>query len=616
MARSLVTKRIATSVLVLLALIGACLVVYLRIFSAGFAGFDDEIHVYANPYLNPPTLQGVATFWQQPYKQLYIPLAYTIFGAIARYASVPAHLDRSIGNTISLDPGAFHAASVGFHVTNCLLCFLLVQWLTRRRTTALLASLVFALHPLQVESVGWISELRGLGSGFFALLALAVLVRSRQTMDRPSARSGALLAVSSVLVMCAMLCKPSAAALPVIALVIDLTFLETPWRKAIASASIWAVCVLPFALITRSIQDVATSSESSWWQRPLLAGDALAFYLRKIVVPIDLCVDYGRTPSAVMSQGWGYLAWLVPAALLAVGYRLRKRRPITWLGALLFVGFLMPTLGLVPFTYQAHSTVADRYAYLALIGIGLIVADVIDYARPRKLAAIVLSVALLALASLSFSQSRHWTSSGELLRHTIAVNPKAAFAYHNLGRAEQANGDFAPALADYQATLALEPTSLRSYVNLAEVYFQLDRPVDAERTLAESQRTAGLTADKMSAKDFANLGFMLMQLHEPFRAAQAFSAAAVLEPTSVEYLYNEANALSMVGQFDRAEAAFRRCIVLAPNLVGAHTGLGIVLAEKGRLADALDEFRTARRLDPSDPAALDNLRRAEGMLAP
>jgi len=607
-------KRISPSVPILLALVGACLVVYLRVFSAGFLSFDDKIHVYANPYLNPPTLQGVATLWQHSYKKLYVPLAYTIFATIARYARVPAHLDPSIGDTLSVDPSTFHVASVAIHVANCVLCFLLVQWLTRRRAMALLAALVFALHPLQVESVAWISELRGLASSLFALLALGALVRSRQTSEGSSARSATLLAVSAVLVTCAVLCKPSAAALPLIALVIDLTFLETPRRRAMAWASLWAVCLLPFALVTRAIQGVATSGESSWWQRPLLAGDALAFYLGKIVAPVGLCVDYGRTPGVVMSQGWGYLAWLVPAALLTVAYRLRKHRPITWLGALLFVGFLLPTLGLVPFTYQAFSTVADRYAYLALIGIGLIVADVFDYVRPHKLVVVGLAAALLVLASLSFGQTRHWTSNGEFLRHTIAVNPKAAFAYHNRGRVEQTNGDFAAALTDYQACLALEPGSLRSYVNLAEVYFQLDRPADARRTLAESQRVAGLTVDKMSANDFANLGIMFMQVREPEPAVQAFSAAAALEPTSSEYLYDEANALSMVGQFDRAEVAFRRCISLAPKLVGAHTGLGIVLAEQQRLAEALDEFRTALRLDPNDRPARDNARRAEAML--
>jgi tetratricopeptide (TPR) repeat protein len=607
-------KRITTPVLVLLAFIGLCALVYVRLFSAGFVGFDDEIHVYANPHINPPTLHGVATLWQQSYKRLYIPLAYTIFAAIARFARVPAHLDQTLGDTISVDPGTFHLASVAFHVANCLLCFWLIHRLTRRRATALIVSLVFAFHPLQVESVGWISELRGLASAFFALLALFALVLSRQAREGTTVKSRAMLTVSALLVMAAMLCKPSAAPLPLIALVIDLALLGTSRRRAIASAALWAMCVLPFALITHWVQAVDASATSAWWQRPLVAGDSLVFTLGKIVAPFDLCVDYGRTPEVVLAQTWGYLAWIVPAALLAFAYRMRTRRPLIWLGTLLFIGFLLPTLGLVPFTYQAHSTVADRYAYLALVGIGLILADIVDILQPRRWALGALSLAFVVLALLSFRQSHHWTSNGEFLRHTIAVNPKAAFAYHNLGRAEQATGDYPAALADYQSCLKLEPTLLRAYVHVAEVYFQLGRPADARRTLAESQRAAGLSLDKMTATDFSNLGFMLMQTQEVARAAQAFSAAASLEPTSSEYHYNEANALSMLGQFEQAESAFRRCIRLAPTLVGAHTGLGIVLAEKNRMAEAAEEFRAALRLDPKDPAAQNNLRRAESML--
>jgi Flp pilus assembly protein TadD len=117
----------------------------------------------------------------------------------------------------------------------------------------------------------------------------------------------------------------------------------------------------------------------------------------------------------------------------------------------------------------------------------------------------------------------------------------------------------------------------------------------------------------MTAGDFTILGTALMEIGQPDRAVEAFSAAAVIEPT-ISHLFNEANALSLTGQFKKSEAAFRRCIALDPTLVGAHTGLGIVLAETHRIAAAADEFRTAVRLKPDDPAALDNLRRAESML--
>jgi tetratricopeptide (TPR) repeat protein len=604
----------STPLLPLLGIVGVGILVYLRIFSASFVGFDDDIHVYNNPFLNPPTLHNLASLWQQAYEQLYVPLAYTIYAAIARFAQVSTHFDPSIGHTVSLAPTPFHVASVAFHLVNALLCFALVHQLTRRRNTALITSLVFALHPLQVESVAWISELRGVSCAFFALLALNALVLSRRVPISAVGKSRALMGASALFVAGAMLCKPAAAILPLVALAIDRIVLGTPWRRAMVMATIWTGCALPFALMTNSVQAIAASGGSLWWQRPFIAGDAFVFYIFKTFFPIQLCVDYGRTPRMVMSHGWAYLTWVVPVAVLLLGYRYRHGRPITWLGILMFTTFLSPTLGIVPFGYQGYSTVADRYAYLALIGVGLVIGDAVDHFRPQKIALGAVLAALVALAALSFGQSQHWTSSSAFLRHTIDVNPDAAFAYHNLGHAAQANGDYVTALANYKACLALDPTHLKAYVNLAQVYLQLNQPADAVRVVAQSMKTPSLTTDGMTAGDFANLGALLMQMGEHRQAVEAFSAAAVMEPDSPVHLFNQANALSAIGQFDKAEALFRRCIALAPSVAGAHIGLGIVLAESHRLAAAADEFRFALRLQPDDPAALENLKRAESMM--
>ena len=591
----------------LLTLLIAIPIVYFRIFSAGFVGFDDDLHVYANPFLNPPTLESLARLWQHSYQQLYVPLAYTILGTIARIAEVPAHLDASIGHIVSLDPIAFHVVSIALHLANTWLCFCLVRRLTGRTRSAWFCTLVFAFHPLQVESVGWISELRGLTSGGFVLLALNAFVLARQASAQASSRKW--LAASAVLVMCAMLCKPSAAVLPLVAPAIDRLVFRIPWRKALAAASLWAAVALPFVLITRATQGIPEAGQSLFWQRPFIAGDALSFYLFKVLVPIGLCVDYGRTPTWAMSHAWGYLAWIVPVALLLVGYRNRAQRPIIWLGALLFLTFLLPTLGLVPFAYQAYSTVADRYAYLALIGIGLIVSEVVDYVKPQMIAVRGAAAVLIALVLLTFSQSRYWLDSSDFLHHTIDVNPAAAFAYNNLGNMAMANGDLGSALADYKACVEHDPTQVKAHINLSEVYTALSQPEEAERAIAQAMKVPEKSSD-----DFSNLGIVLMKMNQPDRALQALATAVAMDPNSPTYLFNQANALAGVGQFEQAEAAFRRCIALAPTLAGARTGLGIVLAETRRLPDAITEFREAVRLQPNDRAALDDLKRAEDLI--
>lgn len=588
----------------------AVALVYGRLFFAGFVRFDDDLHVYANPFLNPPTLEGLLQLWRHAYAHLYVPLAYTLYAALARLGAVAVHVDASIADSVSLSPAPFHVAAVALHAINAWLCFCLVRLVTGRARPAWLCALLFALHPLQLESVGWISELRGVSSATFLLLALNAFLLSRRASAPRRAR--ALWLACLPLVAGAMLCKPSAAVAPLAALAIDRVALQTPWRRALLAAASWAAVVLPFVLLTHTLQGVVGAGGSAAWQRPFIAGDALAFYIWKTALPIDLCVDYGRTPQLVMARGWGYLAWLVPVALLVLAFRDRHRRPLVWLGGLLFVIFLLPTSGLVPFAYQAYSTVADRYAYLALMGAGLVLralAEVLDVVRSPALVTRGAAVLLVVLGARSFAQGGHWLTSADLLRHTIALNPAAAFAYNNLGDAELSSGDLTAALTDYQASAGLDPARAKPHVNLAEVYTALGRRADAEGEVTRAEQAPNVTAD-----DRSNLGIVLMKMNEPARALQALAEAVAADPDSPTYLFNQASALSAAGELAQAEAAFRRCIQVAPSLVGAHTGLGIVLAETGRLPEAAVEFRAALALHPDDPAALDDLKRAEGML--
>ncbi len=305
-----------------------------------------------------------------------------------------------------------------------------------------------------------------------------------------------------------------------------------------------------------------------------------------------------------MAHLWAYLAWIVPAALLVLAHRHRRRYPFIWLGALLFLLFLLPTLGLVPFAYQAYSTVADRYAYLALIGLGLVAAELLDRLKSPAFAAVGVSV----LGVLTVVQSGNWSTSSDFLRHTIDVNPRAGFAFNNLGDAHLANGDLGAALNAYEAAVRAEPTLVKAYINLAETYTALDRPGDAEHAMAELAKLPDRTSD-----DFSNLGIVLMKMGQPARALESLATAVSMDPDSPTYLFNQANALAVLGQLPQAEAVFRRCLAVAPALAGAHTGLGIVLAQTNRLAEAITEFRAALRLQPGDPAATDDLKRAELM---
>jgi Flp pilus assembly protein TadD len=556
------------------------IVVYLRGFGAGFVEYDDDIHVYANPMLNPLSSESIGKLWGHAYQGLYIPLAYTILAGIAVFARIPAETVSSINHVVTLSPGPFHVASVGFHVANTLLCYLLALRLARSRTAAFLCSLVFALHPLQVESVAWISELRGLSSAFFALAALNVFVLSRQKDESASAASRALLACSAALAMGAMLCKPAAVVLPLVALVIDRVVLGTSWRRSIATVLTGIACLLPLAFITRSVQTLFPGGASLWWQRPFVAGDALAFYVFKTVLPINLGVEYGRTPHAVMAHAWSYLLWALPVGLLGFCFIHRRRHAIAWLGSLIFVLFLLPTLGLIPFTFQVHSTVADRYAYLSMFGLGLVAADVIVTAQ-SKVAERGFAAVLVLLAVLSFNQTGHWTTNAAFLQHTLDVNPDVAFAHNNLGSILLKQKRTDEAIEHFNKVLQLEPRNALAENNLGLAFVQLRRFDEAEPHFRKA-----VELNPAYYKVYESLGAVYLQTNRLDAAVASLNAALAIQPTEARALNDLGIAFMRSGRPDDGLDAFRRAVGIEPGNPQYRRNLGQALLQMGQAEEA------------------------------
>lgn len=380
--------------------------------------WDDLQHIVANPNVNPPSWAGVARSWREPYWGLYAPLSYTWFAAEAALA-----LRRAPDGTTRLDPAVFHLGNVLLHAGSTLLVYWLLRrllarsfapaacWTPARASPSAIAlescasqapatptgapsaaspatilacgaaAALFALHPVQVESVAWVSEGRGLLCAFWSLVALWQWVVYWQSGDgRAAVRHYAAATAAYVL---ALLSKPAAVAVPLMAGVLAVGWFPAPssaeasgrsWRAAARSLAPWFVGAAAWTVLTKLLQpDADADFVAPWWARPLVAGDALAFYLSKLVAPWGLCPDYGRSPRWVMAQGTFYVAWLVPAALVASLACLRGRR--VWLTAVgLSVAWLVPVLGFVPFEYQRISTVADRYLYLAMFGPALALA--------------------------------------------------------------------------------------------------------------------------------------------------------------------------------------------------------------------------------------------------
>jgi tetratricopeptide (TPR) repeat protein len=399
----------------------------------GWVNLDDEVNVTKNPGLHPVTIASLWRFWRAPYEGLYIPMSYTLFAGEVEASRLI--FGRPSGGPLS--PGPFHGVSVALHTINVLLVWWLLVRVTRGgRWPAAVGAALFAIHPLQVESVAWISEQRGLASASFSLAAIMLHVTGGQTARRPAER----LAWAAAATACfglALLSKPQAAAVPLIAAMLDMRLFRRPARIAVLSLLGWFLLAAAAAVVTRGLYPVHEDILVPVWQRPLIAGDALAFYVSKLVLPLGLCIDYGRTPRFVLAHPAACasaIAALIGLAGIMCLPPLRRWR----LPAAVFIVALAPVLGLVPFLFQGFSTVADRYAYLALLGPAIALASAAEawMASPaRRLPLAVGCLGLAMLAGLSIRQAGHWRDSIALNEHALRVNPDSFLGACNLGSA-------------------------------------------------------------------------------------------------------------------------------------------------------------------------------------
>jgi len=545
------------------------ILVFARTLGAEFLLWDDDVHVTANARLDPPTLRSVLGFWTGPFLGLYVPASYTLFALEAWVTSGP-------------DPRVFHAVSLALHAGNAALVVILLARLGARPAGAALGGLFFALHPLQAESVSWISEQRGLLAAFFGLGALILYARPTRSLRGDVG--------CTILLVLALLSKPSAVVVPALALLFEIAILRRGVRFAAPRLAIGFIAAAAMFVITKSIQaDEIVKGIVDVPGRILVAADAVEFYARKLFVPIGLAPDHGRRPVLVVAQGVDWT--LVATTLVAVAAMLVPRvRRVVILPFLIFVAALAPVLGLVPFAHQDISTVADRYAYLALLGPALFVARAWPE-RPGLALRAGAAIATLVLGALSFAQAGYWRDTEAVFERVLVVNRRSWIAHTNRGLARQMRGDLAAAATEYEAALAAKPDHARALNNLGVLLVQRGQVTEGEALVLRA-----IDADPRYPRPHMNLAAILGnqgRLEEAQVSARRAVELAPFDPTTWATL---GNVLLRQQRADEALAAFARTVELRPRDIEGWVGLGQADVALGRHARAIPSFERALAL--------------------
>lgn len=457
------------------------LITYWPVRDYDFVRWDEQLYVLENPFLVEPDGLWKAWTTTRETERQYAPLLLTTYWIQHRLWGY--------------EPAGYHAVNLWFHLSNGALVLFLLSALGASRWVAGAAALFFALHPIQVESVAWVAELKNLQMGFFYLAAFLFYLYHRSAVSSMGSGRGlfakgwAAYAATLVLYACALLSKVAAVTLPLSLFLADWLLMaprDRYWWKGslMRIAPMLLMGVAPALIAVGLEQGPAPEATPPVALRPLIASAAIWFYLGKLLAPIQLVPIYPRWE---VSGGawwlWGAAIALTAAVFLLWRWRARIDRLALW-GLAFFIACLSPVLGLVPFGYLDHSFVADHFVYLACIGVFLAVAVVVESAvrawpMSRWVAAGLAGVVLTGCIALTRAQLPVWRNALTFWTYLAEHNPRSVTVQNNLGNAYLRHERLDEAAERYRRSLEIKPSSGLAHMNLGLVFQKQGRLADA-----------------------------------------------------------------------------------------------------------------------------------------
>lgn len=601
---------IRSDVLVWLFLIIATLTVYWQVLSHEFVNYDDPSYVSKNPHVQTGlTLEGIAWSFTSTRAGNWHPLTW-----LSHILDIEFY---------GLNPGGHHFTNVLFHIANTLLLFLIFRRMTGDLWRSAFVAALFALHPLHVESVAWVAERKDVLSTFFWMLTMWSYVRY---VERPG---GIRYLVVLLFFVLGLMAKPMLVTLPFVLLLLDYWPLcrfqfgqsvngGSKQKRALALRVVWEK--VPFfalaaasSVVTFLVQQ-SGGAVGSFAAYPLdvrIANALISYvsYIGKLIWPYNLAVLY---PHPRMVSGWmaaGACFLLISISLLVI--RALKRNPWVAVGWVWFIGTLVPVIGLVQIGSQA---MADRYTYVPLIGMSIIIAwgvpELVSRCAHRKaVLAAITAIFLSALMVATWCQVRYWANSITLFRRALEVTSNNYVAHSNLGIALFFRGKLDEATVHFHKALQINPSFFNAHTNLGIVLANRGKMAEAV-----SQFSKALQINPNSDEAHNNLGVALERRGKSAEAIKHYYEALRINPDFDEAHNNLGVALASQGKLDKAISHYSEALRINPRFAKVHNNLGIALIRKEKLEEAIAHFRKALRIKPDYANAHENLERALELL--
>lgn len=570
------------TIVICLFLIVITLAVFGQTLRYGFVNFDDDLYVYKAPAIQAGlTVKGLALAFTSPHARNWHPLT-----------TISHMLDCQL---YRLKAGGHHATNVLLHTIAVLLLFRVLWQMTDALWKSATVAALFAVHPLHVESVAWVSERKDVLSAVFFLLMLGAYFRYTR------ARSVTRYLAVAVLFVAGLMAKPMLVSAPVILLLLDYwplrrfeqLFLTRERAKAAKSGDQWHVrrdlflekipllaiaagsCVITFILQKRATG--AIPPLPFLW-RIENAVVTYVIYAWETLWPARLAVFYPH-PNDTLTIWEILLAIGLLLAMTVAAIVFRRKGPYLFTGWFWYVGMLLPVIGLVQVGEQGH---ADRYTYLPHVGLFVLavwlVADVTAASQRRSRGAVASAVIIIvALGWAAFIQTSYWRNSETLWTRALAVTSNNDVAHNNLGYLCADRGELDKAISHFEAASRIRSSKRDPHYSAGSAFVQVN------------------LADALSRKGQSD------------EAIVHYDEAIKSQPNYADAYYNRGNILFTEGRIDEAMADWEKTLQIRPDDADAHTCLGNALLRRGSVKEAVAQYQDAIALAPEDPHSRINM---------
>jgi tetratricopeptide (TPR) repeat protein len=571
---------------VIYAILFVSLLAYLPIFNAGFVQWDDKLYIQDNGLIRSIDLPKLFSTYEQgnyhPLTMLVYSIEYQLWG---------------------LNASGYHVVNLLFHLLNAFLVFIVVRKISSRQEVALVASLLFGIHPIHVESVAWLAELKDVMYTFFFLLSYRFYLSFSKNANTKE------YVLALLFFLCSLLSKGMAASLPVLLVLTDY-FLDGKFsrKKLLATIPFFVLSVI-FGLIAIVAQRPSGLTTGTpvfpVGQRIIFASYGFIMYLFKIVLPIDLnaIYPYPIKVGEALPASFYIFPLLVITVIAAVVYSLRRTKKILYgLGFFAITVFLV--LQLLP---VGDAIMADRYAYLPSIGIFYLAAEAtftrrngnaINPSVVKGQAWIALSIFAIFFFSQTYSYCKIWKDGMTLWTDVIKKDSSIAGAYNNRGLVYIDQGNISLAKKDFDDAIRLQPDFAYAYYNRGLTYMQTG---NAEAELSDYTKAISLRANYTEA--YVNRGIAFYNRKKYDQSLKDYSKALELRPDQQQALMGRGTVLFEMKRYDEALTDFEKVRSMQENNPDAWYNQGLAQVETNKLAEAIRSFSQTILLKPDYAAA-------------